>query len=225
MNSKPSKLLALGLAIAAFATLGHAQTEVVPTTSPAATNDQPGILGQSYTDLNFSWEDVHRNSASGYNAGLSGNIPVAHGVDVGLGYDYFWMRGNASAHSHLLNVDTNFFSANFNGVKPFVGGTVGYQWAQSHYTGELFHPFTASNDRWIWGATAGAEISAGSLVFTPRIGYTDTMDANTIGSYHYGLEAHHWFNETIGAYGDATYNDVRHNADSWTYTAGMRFRF
>jgi hypothetical protein len=83
---------------------------------------------------------------------------------------------------------------------------------------------TRSN-RAVWGASGGVEVPMGSLALTPHVAYFDPMKAHSNWKYSYGLEAHHWFSETLGGYADATYNDARHEANSWFYTAGVRLRY
>jgi hypothetical protein len=195
--------------------------------------DNPGVLGQNYADLHYGWIDYHRDhnlDADGFNAGLSGNAAVARGLDVGFGYDYFRennhrnpFNGSAyDARTHQLATSATFFSPNARGVKPFVGGALGYEWSHGD-----FQRLTAYDDQWVWGVSGGAEIAVGAFAFTPRVTFSDTMLAGSPGAWHYGGEVHHWFNERFGGYVDATFHDPRHNSapQAWTYTAGMRMRF
>lgn len=77
----------------------------------------------------------------------------------------------------------------------------------------------------VWGLSAGLEVPAGTFAFTPHLAYLDTFDSDYNSSYHYGVEAHHWFSEGLGGYADVTYNDVSYAPNSWSYTAGVRLRF
>jgi hypothetical protein len=81
------------------------------------------------------------------------------------------------------------------------------------------------SNRAVWGLGFGFEVPMGALAITPRVTYTDTMEAGSDWAYHYGAEIHHWFNETAGFYADVTFNDPRVLPASWSYFAGLRFRF
>ena len=73
--------------------------------------------------------------------------------------------------------------------------------------------------------SAGVEVPAGAFAFTPHVAYTDTFESKSNWTYHYGVEAHHWFNESVGGYADVTYNDIRHARNSVSYLAGLRLKF
>lgn len=231
---KSSSLLAATLILAAGGT-AFAQQIVQPGTPPSA-QDNVGVLGKSYSELRFGYENIRHSDGDAYNAGISGNAPVARGLDVGFGYDYYWQNNtpgpiagtNYDAHYHQLATNATFYRS-MNGVKPFVSGAVGYQWARADFSS----PFTTSRpvrfaeDEWVWGASTGVEVPVGTWALTPRISYSDTMSSNSNSTWHYGAEAHHWFTEKVGGYFDATFHDPRHNygPESWTYTAGLRVRF
>ncbi len=228
----------IAFVVAALLCGGAAQAQSITAPSPSnSVRNNPGVLGQSFTDLRFGYENVRHSDADAYDAGISGNVPVARGVDVGFGYDYYWENNSPGpiagthydAHYHQLATNANFYMPLQGGVKPFVGAAIGYQWARADFSS----PFTSSrpvrfqDNNWVWGASAGVEVPAGAWAFTPRISYSDTMTNNSYGTWHYGAEAHHWFTEKLGGYLDATFHDPQHGygPESWTYTAGMRFRF
>jgi hypothetical protein len=227
-------LILAGLICAQTATYGQAASTYTPPTPSPATSlaDNPGILGQSYADLHYSWVNFRGGDvdANGYIAGFSGNAPVARGLDVGLGYNYYRENNHRNPFNgsqfdvryHQVATHATFFSP-MRGMKPFVSGLLGYQWSR----GDI-QSFRTYDNEWVWGASAGAEIPLGRIALTPRVSYTDTMHANSVGTWHYGAEAHHWFTEKVGGYLDATFHEPRHNRagpDAWTYTAGVRFRF
>lgn len=227
--------IALGLTALLWAAVSHAQTNasaVYPSNPSLSLRDNPGVLGHSYADLNYSWVDFDETGidANGFIAGLSGNVPIARGLDVGLGYNYYrennhrnpFNNSSFDVRYHQLATSATFYTpTSFNGAKPFLGGMVGYQWAR----GDL-QSFRTYDDDWTWGATAGVEIPLGTFALTPRVSYSDTMRGGSLGSWHYGAEAHHWFSEKLGGYLDATFHDPRGAApEAWTYTAGLRFRF
>lgn len=221
---------------AACAALLVAGTVLAQSTPSVPVSQNPGVLGQSYTDLKFGYEDYRHSGSDGYDLGLSGNVPVAKNLDVGFGYDYYRENNNPGpipgtnydAHYHQLSTNANYYLP-MNGVKPFVGGGVGYQWARASVSSPFTssRPLRFSDDEWVWSATAGVEVPVGTWALTPRVSYSDTMTSNSYGVWHYGAEAHHWFTPKVGGYADATFNDPKNNSgpESWTYTAGLRFRF
>lgn len=225
----------LTLAVAALLLAGTSQGQTTPTTTGSGVTsirDNPGLLGHSYSDLHYSWADFHRDSgldADGFIAGLSGNAPIARGIDLGLGYSYYRENNHRNPFTgtpydtryHQLATQATFYSP-MAGMKPFVTGGIGYQWSR----GDL-QSLRIDDHRWLWSVTGGAEIPLGRFVLTPHIGYSDTMHRGSNAARHYGAEAHHWFNEKTGAYLDGTFHDPRGGSgpEWWTYTAGVRFRF
>ena len=226
--------LALGLAALLLAGTTYAQTTANGgyfTNNGASVRDNPGVLGHSYADLSYSWIDFTENriDADGYVAGLRGNVPVARGFDAGLGYSYYRQNGNGNIftsspfdlRAHQLAADATFYAANA-AIKPFVSGAIGYEWTR----GDV-QSLRIDDGDWLWGGSIGAEIPVGTLAFTPRISYSDTFNGGYDGTWHYGADAHPRFNDRLGGYLDATFHDPRESTalESWTYTAGVRFRF
>jgi hypothetical protein len=112
-----------------------------------------------------------------------------------------------------------------NNIKPFLSGSVGYQWSHGD-----FQRLRTYDSQWLWDVSGGVEIGMGFVTFTPRIGYTDSFENNSRSTWHYGGEVHHWFNERVGGYVDATFHDPRRNGgnnapEAWTYLAGLRVKF
>lgn len=234
MNKLALALAGLVLAGTAYAQTAATTTTAVPTSTAAGATrlDTPGVLGNSFVDFNYSWVDFHedRIDADGFIAGVSGNTPVAPGLDVGLGYSYFrennhrnpFNNSSFDARSHLLATSATLYGQG-PGLKPFVSAAVGYQWSR----GDL-QSFRTYDDQWVWGASVGAEFPLGRFALTPRISYSNTFDDGTDGGeWSYGGEAHHWFTERVGGYLDATFHEprARFAPDYWTYTAGVRLRF
>jgi len=228
-----NKLALVGATL--LATMSFGQTAPTTTTMGSSTmsiRDNPGVLGHSFADFNYSWYDFDEDNASprGYSAGLSGNVPIARGVDVGLGYNYFRENNHRNpfnnspfdTRAHQVTTSATFFAPNA-GVKPFATGAIGYKW--SH--GDL-QSFRTYDNAWVWGAAVGAEIPFGTFALTPRIAYSDDFHSgHGDGIWHYGAQAHHWFTEQLGGYLDVAYHNPRERLapESWTYTAGVRVRF
>jgi len=201
--------------------------------STMSIRDNPGVLGHSFADLNYSWVDYHRDQgldADGYIAGVNSNVPVVPGFDIGIGYNYYRENNHrnpftgtpfdARYHEGMAHA---VFYAPMAGVKPFMGGGVGYQWSR----GDIQRLRTFDHE-WVWNATAGFEAILGYVAVTPRISYADTIENHGgSGLWSYGAQLHHWFNEKVGGYLDATFHDPRSGGgvEWWTYTAGVRLRF
>ena len=232
----------LALALAALLLAGMSQAQTAPTNTSAFSSssretptlrDNPGVLGHTYADLSYSWVDFHRDSgldADGFIAGLNGNSPIARGIDLGLGYNYYRENNHRNpftgtpydARYHEVATRATFYTPTSGNMKPFVSGGVGYQWSR----GDL-QALRTFDHEWTWMASGGVEAIMGSIVLTPRVSYVDTMRSHSIGSWQYGAQVHHWFSEKTGGYLDATFRDPLNGGgrESWTYTAGMRFRF
>jgi hypothetical protein len=225
---------ASALACAGMLILGttHGQTTASSRSMTTSIRDNPGVLGHSFTEVQYSWVDFSRDrgvDADGYIAGARSNIPVARGVDLGLGYNYYRENGHRNpftgtdfdARYHQLAAGGTLFTP-MGAAKPFVQGNVGYQWSR----GDI-QRLRTYDDMWVWTAGAGVEIPMGLFSLMPRISYSDAFDDNGIGSWHYGGQLHHWFNEQLGGFLDVTFHEPRSNLrpDAWTYTAGVRVRF
>jgi hypothetical protein len=208
-------------------------TTTIYSTSAPSIRDNPGVLGHSYADFSYSWVDFDEDNASprGFIAGVGGHAPVGRGLDLGLGYNYFrennhrnpFNNSEFDVRSHQVTGSATFF-APMNGMKPFVTGAVGYKWSN----GDL-QSFRIFDDEWVWSAGVGVEIPVGAFALTPRVAYSDDFHGSVYSNavWHYGAQAHHWFNEKLGGYVDVAFHDPheRFSAEYWTYTAGLRVRF
>ncbi len=230
---KTMTTVVLAAAALLLAAPSHAQTTPWSGAPRPSIRDNPGTLGQTYADLNYSWVDYHRDAgvdADGFIAGLGANSPITSGLDLGLGYNYY----RENHHRNPFNNST--YDARYHGLgsgltwyaptgrmKPFLSGGLGYQWSR----GDLQSLRTYDHE-WTWNAGGGVQLALGTFSLTPRLAYSDTWRSGSIGQWHYGAEAHHWFSEQVGGYVDATFHDPRHSVagpEYWTYTAGLRLRF
>jgi hypothetical protein len=200
---------ALGLLAAASASI--AQT----TTSRAQ-----GLLGQRYVDLGFGVQDADQLSDHLYTVGASVNMPLLpNAADVGFGYAYSRFRGPIRANGNAIGGNLRLY-APLQGVKPFVGLNVGWQWTSIRGFDD--------DDYGFWGAAAGVEIPLGAFTLTPRVGYADDFEntENSSQDWTYELEANYWFSNTAAAYASVGKTDGRRGSiDTWNYRAGVRFRF
>jgi hypothetical protein len=209
MNLIKKTTLAAGLVVAAASFAQTAQT--------ASTSSTPvGLLGQSYSEIHVGVSDIKHFSKDQTNLGVAANVPVTPFLDLGAGYDYGWIHG--IGHFNTVNGTATAYTT-FNGVKPFVGAGLGYQW--SSYTG-------GTPDEGLWGVTAGVEIPVSVITLTPRIVYSDDFHGQSSSTQQtsYEVEGNYWLTRTAAVFGSVGYSDVRRtNNDSWDYTVGARFKF
>ena len=203
MNLTKNITLALGLLAAS---VSFAQTTAVNGTAL-------GLLGNRYTELILGLQDINDVSEAGFIAGASANNPLVPGMlDAGASFTYNYVpdQGHANTFSGYA-----IAYAPFNGVKPFVGARLGYEW----------NSFGSGDEQGLWGFVAGVEIPARNVTITPRIAYSDGFETSR-EVWTYQIEANHWFNEKTAVFGSIGRTDVRHSSfDSWNYMVGMRARF
>jgi hypothetical protein len=210
MNLTKKTILALGLIVAGASFAQTAQTATTTSGTPV------GLLGQTYTEASFGVADIKHYSKDQYSVGVSANAPVSPFVDLSAGYNYSWLSGQGHVNS-LVGGATAYTT--FNGVKPFVGAALGYEW-------DRFGSYR--NDQANWGLAAGVEIPAGVVTVTPRIVYSDDFRGKYRSSqqWSYGVEANYWVTRTAAVFAGVDYVDVRDSSqDAWTYTVGARFKF
>ena len=209
MNLTKKTILALGLVAAG---VSYAQTS-----QSASTSTTPvGLLGQSYSEASIGVSDIKHFSKDQTTLGVAANVPVSPFLDLGAGYDYGWIHG--LGHFNTVNGTATAYTT-FKGVKPFVGGGVGYQW--NHVTG-------GNDDEAIWGLTAGVEIPVSVITLTPRVSYADDFHGSNRSSQQtsYEVEGNYWVTKSAAVFASVGYTDVnRSSNDSWDYTVGARFKF
>lgn len=213
MNLTKNITLALGLLAAG---VSYAQTTAA--SIPASTTGG-GLLGHRYTELNVGLQDIKHLSDHGYSVGAGANNPLIPGVlDAGASYSYSWIRGAFRGHANTIGAYTTAYTV-LNGVKPFAGAALGYQW-------NSFGP--GVDDQALWGLTTGVEIPAGAFTITPRISYADDFESSRKSSqaWTYQVEANYWYSPTSAVFASIGKTDVRRSSfDSWNYEVGLRARF
>lgn len=207
-----TKNITITLALLA-ASVSHAQT------TPADRSGTGGLLGHRYTEFNVGLQDIKHSPDHGYSVGASANNPIIPGVlDAGASYSYSWIRGAFRGHSNTVGGYAIAY-APLNGVKPFAGAGLGYQWNSFGF---------GVDDQALWGMTAGVEIPAGAVTLTPRVNYSDDFEGsrNSNQAWTFQVEANYWYNATHAVFGSIGKSDVRRSAfDSWNYEVGLRARF
>jgi len=110
---KTMTTLALGAATLLLAASSPAQTSTWFGAPRPSIRENPGTLGHTYADFNYSWVDYHRDAgidADGFIAGLGANSPVMSGLDLRLGYNYY----RENHHRNPFNNST--YDARYHGV-------------------------------------------------------------------------------------------------------------
>lgn len=211
MNTTKTIALSL-LAIVSSALSTQAQTTAAAAATPS------GVLGQRFSEVSFGASNIKGISRDLYDLSLNGNVPVAANLDLGLSYSYSWIGGAFKGHANTLGATATTFTS-LNGVKPFVGVGLGYQW-------ESF-PFGSGNNAGIWGVGFGVEIPAGAFSITPNISYADDFrsSGNSSQQYTYGVDANYWLNQSSAISAGVSFTDARGNAEAWNYRIGYRWKF
>ncbi len=214
MTMNLTKKTILALSILTVAGVSYAQN----TNTQTQTSQVPvGVLGQSFSEVHFDVADLKHSSKNQYGLGVAANVPVSPFLDLGAGYDYGWLRG--VGHFNSINGSATAYTS-FNGVKPFAGAALGYEWTHTSGFG--------NDNQAFWGVQVGVEIPVSVVSITPRIVYTDDFRSKTRStqSVNYGVEANYWVTKTVSVFGDVGYDDVMHSAaDAWTYRVGARMKF
>jgi hypothetical protein len=209
MNLTKKTILALGVFAAG---VSYGQT--------AADGRPQGLLGARYTEINFGLQDIRHYADHAYGVGAEANNPVIPGVlDAGAAYSYSWVRGAIKGHANTIGAFAKAY-APLNGVKPFVGAGLGYQWTSVRFAG--------SDEQALWGLSTGVEIPAGAVTVTPRISYADDFEGtrNSSQEWTFAVEANYWFSKTSAVFGSVGKTDVRRSPiDAWSYVVGLRARF
>jgi hypothetical protein len=179
-----------------------------------------GLLGTQYTELSLGLSDVRHISNNLYDGGIGANTSLVPGLlDGGATYNYSWIGGANKGHANTIGGYVNAYTV-LNGVKPFAGVGLGYQWTSFKFVG--------SDDQALWNASVGVEIPAGVVTITPRIIYNDDFEgsANSGQSWTYQVEGNYWVNPKTAVFASIGKTDVNHSRfDQWNYRIGLRARF
>ncbi len=184
----------------------------------SATADQAprGALGQNYAEFSLGWTKIN-HARDIYDGSFTGNVAVAHHLDLAGTIGYGWVHGKNEGHANLLSGAATWF-VNHAGTKPFASLVIGYQSG----TGRL-----AFSD-WLWGAGVGCEIPLAGMTLTPRVSYLDDFRGSRRSSQQvtFETEGNWWLGRSAALFASLGYTDVhRSRFDSWNWRAGVRFAF
>lgn len=201
-------IFALGLAASAISSRGQMATGANPV----------GTLGHNYTEVSFGAQDIQHIAPNLYDLSVGANVPVAPNFDLGAGYSYGWIRGNAPGHTNSLSASTTAYMTT-RGPRPFISAGLGYRWM--HVAGNR-------DDEGFWSAAVGIEIPVGLVSLTPRIAHVDDFHHGGASSQQttYEVEANYWMSPRAAVFATGGHSDVHGSAfDSWNYRVGLRMKF
>ncbi len=208
-----SAVAAAGLATSAFA---GGDEPNPPAAAPAAARSSgtPGLLGQTYAGLTYSYVDLRAAPVNADSYGFEYNQPLNPGFDAVFNYD--WSQSGVvagdRAHEQQLAATLRAFTAQGWG-RPYVEAGVGYDWLK----------FAGTKDSsFLWIAGAGVEFDVlPALTLAPFVryeqanGYADNHDLN------YGVKANYWLSRQVALTGAVSRND----SQDMTYRFGVNIRF
>jgi hypothetical protein len=218
-NTMNKNKLLKSLAIAATLALGFGASvrgdDSVIANPPTTADGGPGLLGQQFSTLSYSYINFDDSSVHADNYTFEVNNPLSSGLDGVFAYDY--TRSEVVAGSrlkqHALTAALRAFSASYSWGKPYVEAGVGHLW--NRFGGTRDNAF-------LWEVAAGAELRVGSrAVVTPYVQYADVPELSDEGTFNFGVKGSYWVDSrwavTAGFEVDDEQNSVA--------TVGTNFRF
>ena len=201
-----SAVAALGLAPSAFAGGDEPNT---PASVPAS--GTPGLLGQTYAGLTYSYVDLNRSSSHADDYHFDYNESLKSGLDGVLSYD--WTQSNSQTKQQSLRAGLRAFSAAYVWGKPYVEAGAGYTWEKVA---------GVKDNSFLWQAGLGVEFQAAPAVtVTPFIRYSDAPSLSQRDKWDFGVKANYWVDRQWAV----TAGLVRDDHQNMTYTVGTNFRF
>jgi hypothetical protein len=208
MNLTKKMILALGLVW-----VGAVNAQTAATSGSSGS----GLLGQRYAELGFGVHDLKFSSHHLYGAALAANVPVVPALlDANVSWEHDWMHGRFGGEGDVFAGTVTAY-APLRGVKPFLGGGLG--WQTSGF---------GSDPHGLWGVSGGVEIAAGDFTVTPRVSYVDDFEETRISTqqWSWAVEGNYWIGGRTGLFASVGRSDVlRSPARSWDYLVGVRMKF
>jgi hypothetical protein len=182
---------------------------------PEPVTDMPGLLGQKYGNVSYSYINLDATPVHADNYSISANHPLAFGLDGMVSYDFTHTGGTAGfpLRQHLLGAALRAFSSAHNWGKPYVEAGAGFTTVRYANAGE---------DSYTWEVGTGVEFQvAPATTVTPYAQYLDAPDLPGDGRWNFGVKANRWITRDAAlTLGFAMDND--HNT---AFTIGTNFHF
>jgi|GEM_PF-518125 len=202
---------AFGAAAPAFASDDPAMVSSAPTTVATGSH---GVLGHNLAELGFSYIDIDDSSVDASAMNLTLNQGIRTGLDTLFEYSYLRSEntGVGRVSQQQLNIGGRAYT-NYNGMKPFVDGGIGWAWFKA--------PGNYRFDSFVVFASVGAEIQATTdLTITPSVRYS-YMTRDSDDKWDFGVKANYWLTEKLALTGKISMDDDQ----TMEYGLGVNFRF
>jgi opacity protein-like surface antigen len=203
--------LPLGLAAPVFA--GDDSAAPAPAPTPVAIGH--GLLGQTYLNLGYTYNDFVDTSVNASTYSLALNQGVREGLDTLLEYSYL-QSGNTGLgriNQQIIDVGARAFT-NVNGFKPYAEAGLGGLWIKT--------PVLSHQQSFLWFLGVGVEFQATSdLSVTPfaRLSYANSVTEPK--QWDYGVRANYWLNDKFALVGTLS----RDNSRDMSYGLGVNIRY
>jgi len=208
-----SAMAAAGLATSAFAG-GNEPNGPAPAPGAALSSGTPGLLGQTYAGLSYSYVHLDAAPVNAASYGFEYNLPLNAGFDAVFNYDWTQSGPFAGdrAHEQKLAAALRAFTAQGWGT-PYLEAGVGYD--RMRFAG-------VKDDSFVWIAGAGVEFQTGTaLTVTPFVRYEQANGYTDNHEFTYGVRANYWLSRQVALTAAVSRNDSQDMA----YRFGVNVRF
>jgi opacity protein-like surface antigen len=203
----------------ALAALGLAASVSAQTTAAAAPTPGPGtgtgLLGQTYTSLGYSYDDLSHSSVNLQGLRFEYNQPLNTGFDLKLGYTGARTSEFSGTRDRQQSFDASAiaFIPETNWGRPYIDVGAGWIWTRNA---------GVNDNSFLYHLAAGVEYQLTSaLSLTPYVTYLDAQSITVINHWNYGVKSNYWLTNQWGL----GVGIGRDNKQDMTYSAGVRFRF
>lgn len=202
----------LGLATGALA-----QSANVAPPVPTSTELTAGLLGQSYTAVNWNYVDFD-GSAPSAARGLSATFNQPLNANLDLQFNYDWLRAGAyGTHVSQHQLDGGVVAyQTYSWGRPFVDLGAGWVWER----GGGF-----SDDSFAYRVGAGVEFQVAPRVsVSPFVTFRRAVSFNA-SEVDLGVKAAYRITRDWSATAKVQYDAVRHEKDATEYSLGVAYHF
>ena len=174
-----------------------------------------GLLGQTYTSLGYSYDDLAHSSVSLQGLRFEYNQPLNTGFDLKLGYTTARTSEFSGARDDQQSFDASAiaFIPETNWGRPYIDVGVGWIWTKDA---------GVNGNSFLYHLSAGVEYQLTSaLSLTPYLTYLDAPSVTVINHWNYGVKTNYWLTSQWGL----GVGIGRDNKQDMTYSARVNFRF
>jgi len=215
MNQKTNhKILLLVAAVSLGLAVSARAADKAAASAPSSDNDL-GLLGQTYGGLTFSDVNLHHSPVNADRYGFEYNRPLNTGFDANFTFDRTQadLRAGDRAYTQALDASLRSFSTSQRWGKPYVEAGIGYAWEKAG--GVMDHSFA-------WIAGAGIEFqTTNALTVTPFVRGVRNVGFADRDTFEYGVKANYWVTRKWAVAAAIDRNDRQDMA----YQVGFNTRF